>query len=370
MIRNGKMLNKKINYEYFKLAKEVLLLFNSEIIREKKSIKSPKKILVVNTCIIGEFMVSLPALNSFIKENNYKIDLMVSPSLKTLAEKIRGVKKVYVAKSVYSRAIETSKNDLKQTFEKYDLIVIMRLSKESLNIIKKIKAKEVKTSFIPYVKYALHLTKNIYINRKKKQWREINFEMLGLKNKDVRFEEIFRFNTKDYKKVKDLRELKTKEKKVIIHTGSGWSTKLWDNKKWIKFIKMANSIGNFRFIFIGGRDEREDFELIKKSLNFKVYSLIERIDLKDLMILMRMSDFFIGIDSGPRNMAHLAELRSISLLGPGPKMYMPTNPKDIVIDKSNCRCTHLFCYKKETCMNKISVDDVFNAFKKLTTEKR
>ena len=83
------------------------------------------------------------------------------------------------------------------------------------------------------------------------------------------------------------------------------------------------------------------------------------------MLILRLSDYFIGIDSGPRNMADIANLPNIGLLGPGPKFFMPMNKDSIVIDKSNCRCTQLFCYKKETCMQKIKVDDVLKGFKKL-----
>lgn len=159
--------------------------------------------------------------------------------------------------------------------------------------------------------------------------------------------------------------MKTEEKKVIIHTGSGWQVKLWENEKWIELLKKVNKLGKFRFIFIGTKKEKQDYEKIKKKLNFKTYSLIEKVDIKELMLVLRASDYFIGIDAGPRNMAHLADLRSVNLLGPGPKQFMPLDKRDIVIDKSNCRCTHLFCYKRKTCMQKINVNDVFEGFKKL-----
>lgn len=73
----------------------------------------------------------------------------------------------------------------------------MRLSKESLDIIKKIPARKIQTSFIPYVKYALHLSKSIALKKRAKQWKEINFEMLGEKERNLRFEEIFHFEKKN-----------------------------------------------------------------------------------------------------------------------------------------------------------------------------
>jgi ADP-heptose:LPS heptosyltransferase len=86
------------------------------------------------------------------------------------------------------------------------------------------------------------------------------------------------------------------------------------------------------------------------------------------MAAMRMADYFIGIDSGPRNMAHLADLRSISLFGPGIRDFMPLSRKDIVIDKSNPMATSLFHYSRESSMKKISAEEVFEAFRKISHE--
>ncbi len=80
---------------------------------------------------------------------------------------------------------------------------------------------------------------------------------------------------------------------------------------------------------------------------------------------MRLSDYFIGIDSGPRNMAHLADLRSITLLGPAPKNFMPVNIADVVIDKFTCRCKSLFYFHKVSAIHKISADEVVEGFKGL-----
>jgi ADP-heptose:LPS heptosyltransferase len=82
-------------------------------------------------------------------------------------------------------------------------------------------------------------------------------------------------------------------------------------------------------------------------------------------MIMRLSDYFIGIDSGPRNMAHLADLRSITLLAPAPKNFMPVNKADVVIDKFACRCKSLFYFHKVSAIHKISADEVVDGFKGL-----
>jgi ADP-heptose:LPS heptosyltransferase len=193
--------------------------------------------------------------------------------------------------------------------------------------------------------------------------------MIGMKEPGKRpgFDDIFEFGEKDYAEAAKMAGLEGNGKKIIIHAGSGWKIKLWENEKWIELLRKINELGDFRFIFVGSCDfEEKSFEHIQENLDFKIYSLINKADLKKILLVMRMCDYFIGIDSGPRNMAHLADLRSISLLGPAPKNFMPFNGEDIVIDKFDCRCKSLFYLHKISGMQKISANEVFDNFKKLS----
>jgi ADP-heptose:LPS heptosyltransferase len=204
------------------------------------------------------------------------------------------------------------------------------------------------------------------IRGKVKQLREINFEILGEKYRHIDFKDIFSFSKSEFKKVRSLPALKGGGKRILIHTGGSslWPIKLWENEKWAELIKKINSFGNFRFIFVGIGDEEKVFKDIQKRLDFKVYSLINGLDIKDLTIAMRLSDFFIGIDSGPRNMAHLADLPSLCLPLIGPKFLMPPNKRDVVI-KVNCKCPGFFCYRKKTCLERVSAQEAFIKFKEL-----
>jgi ADP-heptose:LPS heptosyltransferase len=365
----------KLNYDYLKQVKEIPRLLKWSLSRKKHNGKS-KKILIVNTCLIGDIAASIYALKQFMsKRPDAKIDIIVSSPMKSIMEKIKGVNKIYPAKSSTGRSNENvnflEREDLKKN--NYDLVVVVRLSKDAHNLLKKVNAKEVQASAFSFVQYIFHLL-NYIIHRgnpkydgKVKQYREVNFEWFGEEDspKNFSFNEFFNFSKDDYKKIKDMKIMQGKEKKIIIHAATGWK-KHWDNKRWIELLKRINKLGKFKFIFVGsGKQEEKDFESIRKKLNFKVYSLIDKINLAELLLIMKLSNYFIGIDSGPRNLAHLVGLRSVSLFGPGPKHFMPHNKKDIVIDKSNCKCTHLFCFKDGLCIKEITVDDVFEGFKKL-----
>jgi len=360
---------KYFNYDYLKQVREIPLFFMASFFKTKR-IRNPKRILIINPCLIGDIAASLPAIRAYIKKRKYaKIDIMVPLPMKSVLEKVKGINKVYVTKSAINRKIENIKIPNQEMDElmrnHYDSVLVIRMSEEAYDVLKKIKTRNIKISPFKFLKYALHLSKVLFDEGKRKQYQKANFEWIGERYTDMKFNDIFNFSKKDYAEIKKIPEMRGREKKIIIHAGRGWK-KSWESKKWVELVSRINKMGNYKFIFIGG-DKKEEREFIKiqNSLNFRIYSLIKKINLAQLLLIMRSSNYFIGIDSGPRNIAHLADLRSIGLLGPGPKHFMPTNKKDIIINKSDCRCTHLFCLKRKECMKKISVNDVFEAFQKL-----
>ncbi len=370
--------NKKVNHSYFSIYKEIPLILKARLLKKKNKNYIPTgKILIVNTCLIGDFIVSTPAIRKFIKKHPNKVDIIVSRPLKTLAEKIRGIRKVFVAESIYESEVEKIAARTRKENDKlddYDTVIILRISKESYKLIKNVQTRTVKTSLTYYSKYGVHLLRKNIMKKTPKQWREVNFEILGEHCSNVAFDDIFAFTKADYDKIKSFEELNNKkrnEKIVIVHTHASFIMQQWDLNRWIELLQRIHKSGTYRFIFVGTVKENKDYKEILKKLDFKTYSLINKIDLKDLLLVMRKSDYFIGIDSGPRNMAHTADLRSVTILGPAPHLFMPPCPKDKILDKSNGRGLYQkFFYKKNGFINKITVDEVYDAFQKLVAESK
>lgn len=359
-------MRKKINFDYLNLWKEIFLFWRLVVKKKRNGSEKPAKILIVNPCLIGEFAASMPAISDFIKRNKDKIiDIVVSPPLKTLAEKIIGVRNVFIAQSVYKRKSENFDQEI-QNFDTYEQIIFLRISRDSYNLVKKIKADKIKANAWLFSKYAFHLLKSVIFKRTPRQWGELNFELLGGAPRNIAFEEIFNFKNEDYDKIKKLEELRTTEKKIIIHTGSNWPMKKWNNEKWAELIQRIHALGNFRFIFVGIKDDEGDYAHISSKLGFRIYSLVGKINLMELMLVLRASDYFIGVDSGPKNMAYLADVRSIAILGPGPHFFMPANQNHAALTKSNGRGLYqMFFCKKNNFIEKITVDDAYKAFIKL-----
>ena len=99
VLKNGKeltidLLDKRLNTEYFRILNELpilikLILRSSHTYYRRK--KEDKKILVLNTCLIGDFVVALPALKDFLSETEGVVDMVVIPPVESLAKRIRGI---------------------------------------------------------------------------------------------------------------------------------------------------------------------------------------------------------------------------------------------------------------------------------------
>lgn len=358
-----------INFDYLNIFKEPVL-FCAAFVRHtfaSKATEHTGRILIINTCLVGEFAASLPALHAFIEQNqNKKIDLLVSPLLKSLSERIRGIDYVYTAKSVFAR---TAEEHIERTAlsGSYEMVYVLRISPDSYRALGTIKTAGLKTAFWPMTLYGVHLWWNILIAKTPRTWREVSFEVFGLVPHNTPFEAIFDFTTEDYHKLEQKFPTAALPNKIIIHTGASWIANRWPTQNWIETLKKLHSSG-YTFVFVGSKSDVAEYETIAKQLPFKTYSLVGQTDVLEMVLLLRRAQFFIGVDSGPRNFAHLVDLPSITLLGPGPHMYTPPNPRDILLDRSAGRgLSQRFFNQKKLLIERITPQDVADAFARLST---
>lgn len=368
----------EINWEYLNLAKEVFFLARLEIVkrqtRDGRSYdKEESSILIVNPCLIGEFAGSIPAISDFIRKNKGKrVDLLVSPPLKDLAERLRGVGKVFTGVSVFRRwrEINVGSGDIFSEIknEIYDEVIVLRISGEVYRAVKGIKSRGIKTSFFEISGYGFHLAKSLLLGRPPKNWRTVNFEMLGGRDSEMLFEEIFQFSDEDKKRAGALINYSGSARKIIIHTGTNWPMKSWPKEKWVALLEEINQLGDFEFIFVGSDEDRGNFDYISSRLIFGVKSLINKTSLVDLVIILSMADYFISIDGGPSNLACLVGLRGITILGAGPHFHL--NSRGLVVDKTGGRgLMQMFFSIKNSFINRVQVGEVREVFKALLQKK-
>lgn len=363
-----------INYGDLAVTREIIpflrLRLRMLMQRASESTATTGETLVVAPCILGDCLSYLPAIQAFAEINQTPFDIVVSPDFLSLAERIKGVRRIFLASSSYARASEKQCPLAQGIPQSYDRMLVLRLSPDALTLINHIRCPHIISSDAALLRYVMHLAKCSILKRPVMQSREVMYEALNLNgvSRSRHLYELFDVNG-DCSPALAAETLHAGgEKNVLVHTGSGWAVKQWSDEHWVELINKINAAGSFRFLFIGrGEEELRTFERIQQTLDFTIYSLINKASLWELFLIMRESDFFIGIDSGPRNLAHYANLRSVTLLNPAAvKNFMPLDDRDLVVEKPNRFPANIVNTESGSSLERISVDEVFAAFQKLS----
>lgn len=361
----GQKLQNIVNTEYLNLYKEVPLFFLLSLSRRRAN-GEEGRILIVCPSLIGEFAAALPAIRDFIERHqDHTVEIMVAPPLVPLARRIRGIGEVFSARSVYGR--DEAGGLPAPVFPAYEKIVVLRMSGDAYRTVRQIPAAQLESAGRDFVRYGCHLVKSLWMRRTPIQWSEFNFMLLGSDPRPVPFEELFDFSPAESEAIRSLPALQGNRRKIVVHTYTPWAMKRWEREKWIATLKKIHAIEETDFIFVGRRQEKIEAAEIAAALDFKTYSLAGELSLAELVLLLRHSHFFIGIDSGPANLAHLVGLKSIVILGPGPHMYLPPHDDGIAIDKTGGRgLMQMFFSTRNGFIDRTQPDEVVDAFRQLS----
>jgi len=162
---------------------------------------------------------------------------------------------------------------------------------------------------------------------------------------------------------KESLKIKTYKVKIVVHPGGGWDFKRWKNEKWIALIKTLSVNENYNITVIGGKSEIGVLEVLKNEINNTKIKFIVT-DSESLINTIEECDLFIGLDSGPMNLAACMNKTVIALFGPGDSetWYPYTFNSKFIHKKENYPCNPCFqkkCFFPEnSCMNVIEVRDV------------
>ncbi len=150
--------------------------------------------------------------------------------------------------------------------------------------------------------------------------------------------------------------------KVRIHRG-------WLFENWLSLTKKFLYLNpDIKVVFLGGEDERKNFENIFNILRDRVVNLIGELSLPDTVEIISKSDKVISCDTG---LLHIASALSKSVIG----LYGPTLPERTgpftadyqVILAKDCKCSRglwdtkkckLTKLPKGFCMDSLTVDNV------------
>ncbi len=158
---------------------------------------------------------------------------------------------------------------------------------------------------------------------------------------------------------------------VAIHPGGGWTSRRWAPERFSALIDKISKEAEMQIVLVGGKEggagEKGLNELIiDKAAGSKVIDLTGILSLGELKAVLKKCSVFVANEAGPMHLATALGVPSVALLGPtDAKRTGPFGGKTLIIQhKIECQpCRERSCSKR-TCMELITVDEVFNAVKK------
>ncbi len=162
----------------------------------------------------------------------------------------------------------------------------------------------------------------------------------------------------------------TNQRFPVLHVGGGWIYRRWPEANWIALIDwLAPRVD--RLYVIGGAGEREILSRVGAAVIQKDTVQFEVTDLDTLVRRISNCSFFLGLDSGPMNLAASLNKPTVALFGPGDvDMWRPLGGGSEVVRRTEAfpcsPCLQITClHPKQNCMHAIQVADVVSILDRL-----
>ncbi len=165
---------------------------------------------------------------------------------------------------------------------------------------------------------------------------------------------------------------------IIIHPKSSWASKDWSLDRHYELAEEFLNKG-INIVISGGPAEANELDAIfgplinrnkKEYHNGSIYNLAGKLSLIEQFGLSKISNLFIGGDTGPLHLAAAAGATCLALMGPtDPVTHGPYGKDNLVIHKKELACINCWerkCpLKTNQCMDEITVQEVKEAAIKL-----
>ncbi|MBT9168586.1 MAG: Lipopolysaccharide core heptosyltransferase RfaQ [Syntrophomonadaceae bacterium] len=350
--------------------------------------KRIKKILLVRNDGIGDFVLSLPALDVLRQSfPQTKITVFIPSWQEEIASASNLFDEIVIfdnKKSDYLSSSLKLKNlfvdMLKQVSmlrkHHFDLAVDIRGDIRNRVII-----------FLSAIPYRLSfdiggleslLTHEIHYRENTHEVDHFNdlFSFCGSNNLASNFE--LNITTKDKEKIEQFLEsngiLLGEDFLVAVHPVSRWPAKEWPKEKYAELCDWLMTKWRTKIVMIGSSEDLKEVEKILLLMNEKPVITAGVLSLLQTVALLKEADLFIGNDAAPMHIAAALKIPVIALFGPtDPEMYGPYGEGHSVIRPDiPCRCSSkkVCSNPMQFCMNSISVDSVFDHAERYIKQKK
>ena len=322
------------------------------------------KILVIRMSSFGDVILTTPVITQLReKYPDATIDFIVLDKFKEAIRSNKNVDNLIIFEKDKYKGIKGIYNFSKKLGE-YDLIIDLHAKMRSFFISNFVKGKVLR-----YKKRALW--KSLFV-----KWKLMKYsvdhtivksyfkplESLGLKYRGEELE--FDFEAKDLEGVKEYEEF------VVFAPGASKETKKWTKDNFSSLGKLINKEYNKKIILIGGKNEWEELEEIRRNCGEFCLNLGGKLSLKESGALLSKASFVVTNDSGPFHMARGVKTLSFVIFGPtDPNMFEYNEKAILLFGKEPCSPCSLHgdkvCPKGHfNCMKNLTADKVFEIIKK------
>jgi len=366
--------------------------------------KNIKKILLIKPLGLGSVVLTMPSVSYLRKKYNAKIDYLTFESNRELIELVGLIDEVIAIRdsSIVEMLFDTVRALYKMWREKYDVVIDFEFFPNYTLILSYLSGARVRVGFYfdgmgmrsitrryllthrNYYNYYRHVSEMflhaamIVDNNE----RLVDKEKIYNEMEKIRDSVIAKIGTQISEMYRTCK--KENVKLLILNPNTGElnaSLRKWPVENWIGLVKKLNEENKkMKILFIGGKKERKDTELLIEEIKSKVKDLkvdIENLagntSVKDLIALLNIGDVLITNDTGPMHLSALSKISVIALFGPEtPILFAPLskNLHVIYLNLYCSPCATVFSGKVSACQNNlcmkgISAAEVFKIYKSI-----
>jgi ADP-heptose:LPS heptosyltransferase len=126
--------------------------------------------------------------------------------------------------------------------------------------------------------------------------------------------------------------LASKDRLILLHPGSGSPKKVWPPFGWLCMINRLSAEKNLRFALLQGPADAEIVHHLRSQLETIAPITVDNWPLGKLAALMSQSSLYLGNDSGITHLAAACGTPTIALFGPtDPRIWAPRGPRVKII---------------------------------------
>ena len=152
---------------------------------------------------------------------------------------------------------------------------------------------------------------------------------------------------------------------IALHISAGNEFRDWGAENLVQLTKLLSQRKEIKIVLIGEEEDQKAEEKILKRTSLPLFSLVGKLNLRELRELISRSALFVGPDSGPMHIAASTSTPIVAYFGPTLSAHFaPWKAKAFLIEKDyDCRpCKQKHClYKDFRCLRKIKPEEVYQA---------